>query len=70
MVIWASIGIIFAQADKEEGTVADSTKNLVYAILGLTCAFLAIRIFIVVLRQLKRPLGRSGISQISEKPVY
>jgi len=70
VVIWASIGIIFAQADKEEGTVADSTKNLVYAILGLTCAFLAIRIFIVVLRQLKRPLGRSGISQISEKPVY
>ena len=68
MVIWASIGII--AANKNDATVADSTNNLVYAILGLTCVFLVIRIFIVVMRQLKRPLGQSGISQISEKPAY
>jgi len=68
VIIWASIGIIVA--NKDDTTVPESTNNLVYAILGLTCVFLVLRIVIVVLRQLKRPLGKSGISQISDKPIY
>ena len=68
VVIWASIGIVAEKAS--DATVPDSTKNLVYAILGLTCVLLVLRIVIVVIRQLKRPLGKSGISQISDKPAY
>jgi len=68
VVIWASIGIIVANKDDE--TVPDSTNDLVYAILGMTCVFLVLRIVIVVIRQLKRPLGQSGISQITDKPPY
>ena len=68
MVIWASIGIVAEKGS--DATVPDSTKNLVYAILGLTCVLLVLRIVIVVIRQLKRPLGRSEISQISDKPAY
>ena len=68
VVIWASIGIVAEKAS--DATVPDSTKNLVYAILGLTCVLLVLRIVIVVIRQLKRPLGQSGISQISDKPAY
>jgi len=68
VVIWASIGIVAEKGS--DATVPDSTKNLVYAILGLTCVLLVLRIVIVVIRQLKRPLGRSGISQISDKPAY
>ena len=68
VIIWASIGIIVA--NKDDTSVPDSTNNLVYAILGLTCVFFVLRIVIVVLRQLKRPLGKSGISQISDKPIY
>ena len=68
VVIWASIGIIVANKDDE--TVPDSTNDLVNAILGMTCVFLVLRIVIVVIRQLKRPLGQSGISQITDKPPY
>merc|ERR1712193_159075 len=68
VVIWASIGIIVANKDDE--TVPDSTNDLVYAILGMTYVFLVLRIVIVVIRQLKRPLGQSGISQITDKPPY
>ena len=68
VVIWASIGILSKKSGDEN--VADQTKNLVKAILGLACVFLALRVIIVTLRQLKRPLGRSGISQISDKPAF
>lgn len=68
VVIWASIGILVKKQNDDK--VAESTKNLIRAILGLACIFMALRIVIVVLRQLKRPLGRSGISQISDKPAF
>ena len=68
VVIWATVGIIIAKDDKED--VADSNKAMTKAILGITCVFLVLRILIVVLRQVKRPLGRSGISQISDQPAY
>ena len=68
VVIWATVGIIIAKDDKED--VADSNKAMTKAILGIASVFMALRILIVVLRQVKRPLGRSGISQISDKPAY
>lgn len=68
VVIWASIGILVKK--QNDDSVAESTKNLVRAILGLATIFMVLRIVIVVLRQLKRPLGRSGISQISDKPAF
>jgi len=67
VVIWAATGIIVAKDGKDE--VADSNKRMTKAILGIACIFMTLRILIVVLRQLKRPLGRSGISQISDKPA-
>ena len=71
VVIWASIGIITKQNGKD-GTaeeVPDQTKTLVKVVLGLACVFMALRTILVVVRQIKRPLGRSGISQISDKPA-
>ena len=67
VVIWAATGIIVAKDGNDE--VADSNKRMTKAILGIACIFMTLRILIVVLRQLKRPLGRSGISQISDKPA-
>ena len=51
VVIWASIGII-----AKNQNVADSTKNLAFAILGLGCIFLVLRLIIVGLRQKLKPL--------------
>ena len=67
VVIWAATGIIVAKDGKDD--VAQSNKAMTKAILGVACVFMTLRIIIVVLRQLKRPLGRSGISQISDKPA-
>jgi len=67
VIIWAATGIIVAKDGKDD--VAQSNKAMAKAILGLACVFMTLRILIVVLRQLKRPLGRSGISQISDKPA-
>ena len=67
VVIWASVGILINK-DHENG--ASSTKALVKAILGIASIFLALRILFVTLRQLKKPLGRSGISQITNKSDF
>ena len=64
VIIWASIGIVTKQSTKD--SIPTSTANLTYTILGLTSILLVFRIVIVVFRQLKRPLGSSGISEISE----
>jgi len=66
VVIWASIGVLTKINTKEN--IPSSTSDLTKAILGVTCILLAIRIAIVILRQIKRPLGSSGISEISDKP--
>jgi len=68
VVIWATIGIVVNKENSEE--VADSNKAMTKAILGIASVFMALKIVIVVLRQLKRPLGKSGISQISDKPAF
>jgi len=67
VVIWAATGIIVEKDGEKD--VAQSNKRMTKAILGIACVFMTLRILIVVLRQLKRPLGRSGISQISDKPA-
>jgi len=67
VVIWAATGIIVEKDGEDD--VAQSNKAMTKAILGIACVFMTLRILIVVLRQLKRPLGRSGISQISDKPA-
>ena len=67
VVIWASVGILVKKMDDE--SVADSTKALVQAILGVACVFMVAKIALVTIRQLKRPLGQSGMSQISVKPT-
>merc|ERR1711997_980662 len=67
VVIWASVGILVKKLEDE--TVADSTKALVKAILGVACGFLVLKLVLVTIRQLKRPLGQSGMSQISVKPT-
>jgi len=61
VVIWASIGVF--SKNNDDDTIADSTKSLVKAILGVACILLVIRIVIVVVRQLKWPLGRKGQEQ-------
>eukprot|EP00093_Oithona_nana_P012615 12615.XXX_631717_632741_1 [CDS] Oithona nana genome sequencing. len=57
VVIWAATGIIVEKDGEKD--VAQSNKRMTKAILGIACVFMTLRILIVVLRQLKRPLGRS-----------
>jgi len=68
VVIWASIGVLTKQNTKED--IPFSTSALVKSILGITCILLVLRIVLVTFRQLKRPLGSSGISEISDKPSF
>ena len=54
VVIWASIGVLNEEFTKDN--IPSSTSALTISILAITCILLALRITLVIFRQLKRPL--------------
>jgi hypothetical protein len=64
VAIWATAAIVTREVSDSQ--VLDQTKMFVAGILSLCCAFFAVRIFLVVLRQKRGPIGKQDDSDVSQ----
>lgn len=64
VVIWALCGILVKKAN--DPLVTDHTKMYLKGLLGLAGGFLVLRTLAFIVRECRKPLGKSGVSPISE----